>query len=96
MAEDENKIECPSCTKWELGFIVCSICSLIMFILCIVLWVKRNAIHEAVYSRVRDYTTKKTGKYKASENMSDSTSKKSGTNQGGEFKDNMHGGSIFY
>ena len=97
MAEDKNNTECPSCTKWELGFIVCSICSLLMFILCIVLWAKRNAIHEAVYSKVKDYTTKKTGKYnKGSENMSNSTSKKSGTNQGGEFKDGMGGGSIFY
>ena len=100
MAEDENKTECPtcqSCTKWKVGFIMCLICSLIMFILCIVLWAKRNAIHEAVYSRVRDYTTKRTGKYnKGSENMSDNTTKRGGINKGGEFRDNMEGGSIFY
>ena len=96
MAEDKNNTECPSCTKWKVGFILCLICSLIMFILCIVLWAKRNAIHEAVYSKVRDYATKRSGKYKASENMSDSTSKRSGINRRGEFRDNMEGGSIFY
>ena len=84
MAEDENKTECPtcqSCTKWKVGFILCLICSLIMFILCIVLWVKRNAIHDAVYSRVSKYTGDKV---------------RSGKNSGGEFMSGMTGGSNFY
>lgn len=61
MADDENKTECPdcpSCTKWKVGFILCLICSLIMFILCIVLWVKRNAIHSAVYSKIDKHIKK--------------------------------------
>lgn len=88
MAEDENKTECPtcptcqSCTKWKVGFIMCLICSLIMFIMCIVLWVKRNAIHDAVYSRVSKYTGDKV--------------RRSGRNSGGEFVQGMTGGSDFY
>lgn len=61
MAEDENKTECPecpSCTKWKVGFIMCLICSLIMFILCIVLYVKRNAIHSAVNKKIVSHIKK--------------------------------------
>lgn len=82
MADDENKTECPSCTKWKVGFILCLICSLIMFILCIVLWVKRNAIHSAVYSKVSKYTGERADRY--------------GRNKGGEFVPGMTGGSKFY
>ena len=82
MAEDKNNTECPSCTKWKVGFIICLICSLLMFILCIVLWVKRNAIHSAVYTKVRDYTNK-------------NLERRSGKNKGGE-QTEISGGSNFY
>ena len=91
MAEDKNNTECPSCTKWELGFIVCSICSLIMFILCIVLWVKRNTIHETIYTKARDYINKNLEK--GSEKRSQ---KRSGQGKGGEQQSEVSGGSIFY
>ena len=87
MAEDKNNTECPSCTKWKVGFILCLICSLLMFILCIVLWVKRNAIHSAVYTKVKDYTTK---------NLERRSQKKSGPNKGSEQQPELSGGSIFY
>lgn len=87
MAEDKNNTECPSCTKWKVGFILCLICSLLMFILCIVLWAKRDAIHSAVYTKARDYINK---------NLERGSQKRSGKDKGGEQKDGMGGGSIFY
>lgn len=91
MAEDKNNTECPSCTKWKVGFILCLICSLLMFILCIVLWAKRNTIHETIYTKARDYINKNLEKGSEKRSL-----KRSGKDKGGEQKDGMGGGSIFY
>lgn len=59
MADEETKntteeVKCEECkcVGWKVGFAIFVVLSVIMFILCIVLWVKRNAIHDAVYGKL--------------------------------------------
>lgn len=51
MADEKEEQTC-SCTGWKVSFAICFVCSVIMLILCIVLFVKRNVIHDTVYDKI--------------------------------------------
>ena len=50
MADEKEEQSC-SCTGWKVSFAICFVCSVIMLILCIVLFVKRNVIHHTIYDK---------------------------------------------
>ena len=51
MADEKEEQSC-SCTGWKVSFAICLVCSVIMLILCIILFVKRNVIHDTVYDKI--------------------------------------------
>lgn len=50
MADEKEEQTC-SCTGWKISFAICLVCSVIMLILCIILFVKRNVIHKTIYDK---------------------------------------------
>ena len=50
MADEKEEQSC-SCTGWKISFAICLVCSVIMLILCIILFVKRNVIHNTIYDK---------------------------------------------
>ena len=50
MADEKEEQTC-SCTGWKVSFAICLVCSVIMLILCIILFVKRNVIHKTIYDK---------------------------------------------
>ena len=50
MADEKEEQSC-SCTGWKVSFAICLVCSVIMLILCIILFVKRNVIHKTIYDK---------------------------------------------
>lgn len=50
MADEKEEQTC-SCTGWKISFAICLVCSVIMLILCIILFVKRNVIHNTIYDK---------------------------------------------
>lgn len=56
----ENTVKCEECkcVGWKVGFAIFVVLSVIMFILCIVIYVKRNSIHEAVDKKIEKYANK--------------------------------------
>ena len=50
MADEKEEQTC-SCTGWKVSFVICLVCSVIMLILCIILFVKRNVIHKTIYDK---------------------------------------------
>ena len=51
MADEKEEQTC-SCTGWKVSFAICFVCSVIMLILCIILFVKRNVIHHTIYDKI--------------------------------------------
>lgn len=54
MADEKEEQSC-SCTGWKISFAICLVCSVIMLILCIILFVKRNVIHDTVYNNIKKH-----------------------------------------
>lgn len=67
MADEKEEQSC-SCTGWKISFAICLVCSVIMLILCIVLFVKRNVIHSTIYDKfekhIQDIKDKRANKQK--------------------------------
>lgn len=67
MADEKEEQTC-SCTGWKISFAICLVCSVIMLILCIVLFVKRNVIHSTIYDKfekhIQDIKDKRANKQK--------------------------------
>lgn len=67
MADEKEEQSC-SCTGWKISFAICLVCSVIMLILCIILFVKRNVIHSTIYDKfekhIQDIKDKRANKQK--------------------------------
>lgn len=95
MGDEENKeeVKCEecSCAGWKAGFAIFVVLSVIMFILCIVIYVKRNAIHAAVDRKLEKVADKISSRSKESAERLEGREKR--RRRGGEFfEEGLEGG----
>ena len=84
MADEKEEQSC-SCTGWKVSFAICLVCSVIMLILCIILFVKRNVIHKTIYDKfdkhIQDIKAKRAKQRELEYNNSVSTDNNTSTSK---------------